>query len=202
MKREKVVLQHVESGEVVEADLIDRIDPLLAKRAEDAWQTYLAAAKATALTAGVSFPRLEHEHWRWEAKVKLTQNLLSYQTMAIECEGEVQGLMMLKTDGHFGRLPSQHDSPLVYVNLLATAPWNLSEVTSPPIYRGAGTILLAAAASLSVDLGFKGRLGLHSLSKSEGWYDRLEISCLGPDSEKQGLKYYEFTPDQADNLIR
>ena len=37
MTRERVVLRHVESGSVVEAELIDRIDSAIAKRAEDAW---------------------------------------------------------------------------------------------------------------------------------------------------------------------
>jgi hypothetical protein len=112
--------------------------------------------------------------------------------------------MLLETDGHFARIATQAGSPLVYVNLLATAPWNLPEVNDPPRYRGVGTILLAAAATLSVDLGFKGRLGLHSLPRSEHWYERLKITNLGPDPDpqKQNLKYYEMTPDQAQYLIR
>jgi hypothetical protein len=200
--RQKVLLRHVESGGVVDADLIDRIDLVIAKRAEDGWQTYLATARAEALAAKRPFPDLEHDHWEWERKVSITHRLLPYPTLGIECEGQVQGLMLLETDGHFARIATQAGSPLVYVNLLATAPWNLPAVTDPPRYRGVGTVLLAAATTLSVDLGFKGRLGLHSLPRSEDWYERLGLTNLGSDSNKQNLKYYELTPDQAQNLIR
>lgn len=202
MTRQKVILRHVESGGDVDADLIDRIDTALAKRAEDAWQTYLATAKSEALAAGRQFPDLEHDHWQWEHKVNITHRLLPYPTLGIECDDQVQGLMLLETDGHFAHVQAQTGSPLVYINLLATAPWNLPEVIDPPRYRGVGTILLTAAATLSVDLGFKGRLGLHSLPRSERWYNRLDITCLGPDPDKQNLKYYEMTPDQAQELIR
>ena len=195
--RQNVTLRHVESGNDVDAELVDRIDPAFAKRAEDAWQTYVATAKAEALAAHREFPDLEHDHWQWYQKVDITHRLLPYPTLGIECDGQVQGLMLLETDGHFGRLQVQIGSPLVYVNLLATAPWNLPEVIDPPRYRGVGTILLAAAATLSEDLGFKGRVGLHSLPRSEGWYDRLGLTCLGSDAGKQNLKYYEMTPDVA-----
>lgn len=202
MTRQKVVLRHVESDTYLDAELIERVDPAFAKRAEDAWQTYLASAKAEAMSGNRDFPNLEHDHWRWQDKVNLTHHLLPYPTLGIECDGQVQGLMLLETDGHFAREQAQAGSPLVYVNLLATAPWNLPEVVDPPRYRGVGTILLTVAASLSVDLGFKGRIGLHSLPKSERWYDRVGLTCLGPDPNKQNLKYYEMTPDQAQDLIR
>ena len=201
MTQTRVALRHEASDTFVDAVLIDRVDPTFAKRAEDAWRTYIATAKAEALVANRPFPVLEHTHWRWEEKVTITQRLLPYPTLGIECDGQVQGLMMLETDGHFARLSTQTGSPLVYVTLLATAPWNLSGVTDPPRYRGVGTVLLAAAATISGDLGFKGRLGLHSLRRSEPWYNRLGMTCLGPDPAKQGLKYYEMTPDQAQELI-
>jgi hypothetical protein len=200
--RHKVTLRHEQSGGYVDAELIERVDAALAKRAEDAWQTYIATAKVEALAANRPFPVLAHSHWEWERKVSITERLLPYPTLGIECAGHVQGLMLLETDGHFGQLPTQGGSPLVYVNILATAPWNLPGVTDPPRYRGVGTVLLTAAASMSVDLGFKGRLGLHSLPKSEEWYNRLGMTCLGSDPNKQGLKYYEMSPDQAQHLIR
>ena len=202
MTRSKVVLRHEASDAFVDAELLERVDAAFAKRAEDAWRTYVATAKAEALAAGRTFPTLEHTHWEWERKVSITQRLLPYPTLGIECDGQVQGLMLLETDGHFARLPAQTGSPLVYVTLLATAPWNLPGVADPPRYRGVGTVLLAAASHMSVDLGFKGRLGLHSLPRSETWYDRLGMSCLGNDPDKQGLKYYEITPDQAEDLVR
>ncbi|MEO6803183.1 MAG: GNAT family N-acetyltransferase [Granulicella sp.] len=202
MTKHLVVLKDQRSGIFVDADLYERIDSSLAKRAEDSWQTYLATARSEAATSQRPFPKIDHEHWEWAEKVGLTERFLPYPTVGIECEGQVQGLMLLETDGHFARLDSQKGSPLVYVNLLATAPWNLSDVAAMPRFRGVGTVLLTAAVSTSVDLGFKGRLALHSLPKSQGWYDNLGMSCLGPDAAKHGLAYYEMTPEQAAELIR
>jgi hypothetical protein len=199
--RHNVNLREESSGQFVDAVLIERIDAATAKQAEGSWQTYLAAARLQA--AAMSQPGLatEHEHWRWAEKVKATEKMLPYPTLAIECGAEIQGLMLLETDGHFAKSPEQAGSPLVYVNLLATAPWNLPNVAGSPRYKGVGTILLSAAVTMSVDLGFKGRIGLHSLSRSETWYDRLGMKCLGPDLTKQSLKYYEMGPEQAARFI-
>lgn len=196
-----VVLRDELSGKYVEAELIERVDSGLAKRAEDSWQTFIGAENMAAAAEGRPFPHLAHGHWQWEKKVQLTERLLPYPTLGIVCRDEVQGLMLLETDGHFGRLDSQTGSPLVYVNLLATAPWNLAAVVEAPRYRGVGTIMMAAAATMSQDLGFKGRMSLHSLRGSESWYERLGLYCLGPDTEKQDLKYYEATPEVAHMLI-
>ena len=202
MTKRQIALLHQQSGEFVNAELIDRIDTAFAKRAEDSWQTFLAAARAEALATNRLFPVVDHDHWKWVEKVRLTERLLPYPTLGIECDGKVQGLMLVETDGHFGRLGLQLGTPLVYVNLLATAPWNLPGVVEQPLYRGVGTVMLAEAVSMSVDLGFKGRLGLHSLPKSQGWYERLGMICLEADPTKQNLKYYEMTPEQAQELIR
>ena len=202
MTKRQIVLLNQQSGGFVDAELIDRIDAAFAKRAEDSWQTFLAAAKVEALRTKRLFPEVDHDHWKWAEKVRLTEHLLPYPTLGIECDGQVQGLMLVETDGHFGRIGLQLGTPLVYVNLLATAPWNLPGVVEQPLYRGVGTVMLAAAVSMSVDLGFKGRLGLHSLRKSQGWYERLGMICLGADPTKQNLKYYELTPEQAQELIQ
>ncbi len=195
-------IQDLHSGQFVEAILTERIDVMYAKRADDAWLTFLATAKALALAAGAHFDPPEHMHWRWERKVLASAHLLSYPTMGIEYEGQVQGLMMLLTDGEFGRLPEQARQPLVYVHFLATAPWNLGAVVAQPRFRGVGTVLLRAAIETSIDLGFKGRMGLHSLPQSETWYDRIGMICLGADSSKQNLKYYEMTAAQAAVFVR
>lgn len=67
---------------------------------------------------------------------------MSCPTLAIECNGETQGLMLLKTDGHFAMLPEQLDKPLVYVTYLASAPWNLPGVLEQPRFSGVGTVMM------------------------------------------------------------
>jgi hypothetical protein len=95
--------------------------------------------------------------------------LLSYPTLAIECEADTQGLMMLQTDGQFAQCEGNRGKPLVYAVFLATAPWNLGVIVARPRFRGVGSVLLRAAVQLSLDLGFKGRIGLHSLPQADNY---------------------------------
>lgn len=182
---------------IVEAWLHERIDASFAQRADDAWIPFLALSQAQAVGAQLPMPAVEHGHWQWKRKVDETSHLLSYPTLGIECEGNVQGLMMLLTDGEFGRLETQQSQPLVYVHFLATAPWNLRSVVAQPRFKGVGLTFIRAAVQTSFDLGFKGRIGLHSLPQSENWYAKLGMTCLGVDPDKQNLKYFEMSTAQA-----
>lgn len=197
-----VALEDRHAGRIVPATLIERIDVAYAKRVDDLWLTFLAAALAQAEAAGTPLALPEHTHWRWTRKVELTAHLLPYPTLAIECEGQPQGLMMLKTDGETARLQNEQGKPLVYVAFLASAPWNLPAVVARPRFRGAGTILLRAAIEASLDLGFKGRIGLHSLRDAEIFYARSGMTALGRDQKKENLEYFEMTSTEAMAFIR
>lgn len=186
----------------VEAQLIERVDAAFAKRADDAWQPFIAMAKAKALAANAPSIPIEHAHWTWFEKVEDSAHLLSYRIVGIECDGHVQGLMMVLTDGFFSRVRGQERFPLAYVMYIATAPWNYRPLTPNPWYAGVGTVLLGAAVELSLELGFKGRIGLHSLSQAEPFYECHGMVCLGIDAAKQHMKYYEFTEEQARAFIR
>jgi len=198
----EVALEDRHAGHIVPATLVERIDVTYARRTDDLWLTFLAAEVARARAAATSLSLPEHAHWRWERKVAAAGHLLPYPTLAIEFESEAQGLMMLKTDGEFARLPGETGKPLVYVVFLATAPWNLPAVVARPRFRGVGTVLLRAAVETSLDLGFKGRLGLHSLSQSEPFYAGLGMTALGNDPKKENLNYCEMTPAQAVAFVR
>lgn len=188
-------------GSYVDAQLHERIDAGYALGVDDRWKTHLAAEEAHALAEGRAFPHLEHAHWEWATKVKASAHLLSCPTLAIEHDGVAQGLMLLKTDGHFGKLPAEAGKPLVYVVFLAVAPWNLRGVAEQPRFTGIGMVLLNAAIQLSLEAEFKGRIGLHSLPQAEGFYERQGFQCLGVDPEKEDLKYYELSPQAASEFI-
>lgn len=51
---------------------------------------------------------------------------------------------------------------------------------------------LTFARLRSVELGYGGRVGLHSLPNAEGFYEQLQMSDYGPDLEKNGLVYFEY----------
>ena len=192
-----VPLRRGASGEFIDAQLTERVDIDFARRADTNWQAFFAAEMAKATNAGNLIAVPEHDHWRWELKVAATAHLLSYPTFGLECDGDVQGLMLLQTDGEFCRLSESTGSPLVYVMFLASAPWNVPPMVPQPRFRGVGTLLMRAAVEASIDLGFKGRVGLHSLHRSESWYDRIGMTDLGSDGKKQGLKYYEMNAAAA-----
>ncbi|WP_316872139.1 GNAT family N-acetyltransferase [Ralstonia mannitolilytica] len=188
-------------GSFVEALLHERIDASDALAVDDVWLAHMAAEKQRAAAAGRPIPPLEHEHWQWAAKVKESSHLLSCPTLAVEYDGQMQGLMLLTTDGHFGKLPSETGKPIVYIRYLAVAPWNLRGMAEPPRFSGVGLIMLHAAIQLSLDAEFKGRIGLHSLPKAEGFYERQGFHCLGVDPAKENLKYYELSPQAASEFI-
>lgn len=188
-------------GSFVEALLHERIGAGYALQVDDEWKAHLATEEARAVAEGRAIPHLEHGHWEWGEKVKESAHLLSCPTLAIECAGQTQGLMLLKTDGHFGMLPNEMGKPLVYIVYLATSPWNLRALVEQPRFTGVGLVLLHAAIQMSLDNEFKGRIGLHSLPQAEGFYERHGFQCLGVDPEKEDLKYYELSPQAANEFI-
>lgn len=198
----EVALFDRHSGGAVRATLIERIDVGYARRADSQWLTFLNAEIAHGKASGVPIRPPEHARWEWEKKVALTGHLLLYPTMAIEHEGTAQGLMLLQTDGEFARLPAELGKPLVHAMFLASAPWNLSTVVARPRFKGVGTTLLRAATEVSLDLGFKGRIGLHSLPQADDFYLRLGMTPLGKDPTKQDLIYYEMSPAQAAQFLK
>lgn len=189
-------------GEPVEGLLHERINGEYAKVADYLWLSHLGALQGRAEARGVPFERPDNFNWRWHVKVSESAHLLSCPTFAVEHCGEAQGLMLLKTDGHFGLLAGQERKPLVYIQYLATAPWNSREVTDNPRFLGVGTVLLRAAIATSIDAEFKGRIGLHSLPKAEQFYERHGFKCLGADPHKENLQYYELSQEAAAEFMR
>jgi hypothetical protein len=188
-------------GTVLAGALISGIDEPYARRVDDAWLTSLAAIDLDAAARGETIARPEHVHWVWGDKVKHLGRLISCPTYSIECDGAVQGMLTLVTDGHYCKLPEQVGSPLVYVWFLASAPWNLLLKPGPDTYHGVGNSLMSVAIQSSIALGFKGRIGLHSLPQAESYYQQMPMICLGPDNSKQGMNYFEMTPDLAKAFI-
>jgi hypothetical protein len=65
-------------------------------------------------------------------------------------------------------------------------------IEDPPYFVGIGRALLAFARQRSADLGYGGRVGLHSLLESEAFYHRQGMPDYGADPDKDGLVYFEY----------
>src|SRR5690606_27231869 len=89
--------------------------------------------------------------------------------------------------------------PLVYVDYLEIAPWNLRlpDIGQARRYRGVGGVLLREAILQSLDEGFHGRVGLHSLPQSERFYTDCGMTGMARDAAKQNLLYFEMTREAA-----
>ena len=133
------------------------------------WQPARLEALKNLRSQGKPFP--ENWHWDWGAKAD-NLNFLAYQCFAVECEGRAQGLMMVSTIGYRGRVEVHAGKPVLYMEYIETAPWNLAGLVETPRFSGVGIALLQAAIQLSADEGFGGRIGLHSLPQSEPFYRR------------------------------
>lgn len=136
-------------------------------------------------------------HWDWVAKAKDAVSSMALETFALECAGDTQGLMLVNL-ASFAKLSSQLGRDLLYIELIATAPWNRPTQSQAGIYKGVGRVLIATAIRFSIEQGFGGRIGLHSLPTSQSWYrDTIRLTDCGYDKAKD-MQYFEMTDQQAE----
>ena len=198
-----VFLFELQSGQPESAELWDAITEKQLADWEGEWVPELFKAIQRLRRAGIErrhWP--QSRHWDWRRKTEALQGMLSNPGFSIVCAGLTQGMMFVDTTTKRCRLDSQKGKNLVYVSFVENAPWNRKELFDPPRYRGVGTILIRAAIELSKHEEFKGRIGLHSLPQSNGFYaNACGMTDLGADQEYQGLRYFEMTPEQAEAFI-
>jgi hypothetical protein len=203
-ERSVVHLKDRQKGALVEATFIDGVTEAEVILAESRWKPFLDEQIRRMQAAGVPKEKLpQHRHWDWRQKFEAVEGYAAYQMFGIECEGEMQGLMLVSTAGKVCRAESHKGKSLVYVHFLAAAPWNLPSIVPEPRYSLVGTILVAAAIQLSLEEEFSGRIGLHSLPQADNWYsDACGMTDLGCDPTSQNLRYFEMTAEQASEFLK
>jgi hypothetical protein len=133
----------------------------------------------------------EHSHWDWRKKHEAVRELIAYRMFGVECDEAMQGLMLVSTAGHPCRISQQKGKEQVYADFVATAPWNSPSLVGAPRFGLVGRILIATATQLSIEEGFKGRIGLHALPQAETFYaQNCGMTDLGNDIRKEGLRYF------------
>ena len=198
MKPTPIILIDGSTKADVAALLLHEVELERLEETGDKWFEIRKEHAAKLATEGRPVP--QHYHWDWARKAGKTA-LLAYRCLAVECKGEIQGLMLLNLTTHQARLDPDHAKPLVYVDYVETAPWNAREFTNQPQYKSVGSILLEAAVRASLNESFGGRVGLHSLPQADGFYAGCGMTLLGTEHRNGPLNYFEFTRDAAAKFI-
>jgi len=200
-----VVIQDGLTREPILAFVTAGVTEAEAETVDLAWERalYSLLARILSKTKGDCRPP-EHLGWSWRRKIANRSEPIPPVFFALRCGNDTQGMMAVTT-GQPSRIPIQIGAPVVYIEYISTAPWNLNDILShlndTPRYRAIGSALLATAVQYSRDSGFGGRIGLHALPQAEGFYrDACEMTDLGYDREHD-LRYFEFTEKQAQRFF-
>lgn len=179
--------------EPVGATLVIDVPIDVIEATELAWAVPRLEGARRLQAAGQTVP--EHWHWDWKTNKAPKLQLLNYRSAGIDVEGEMQGLMMVSLASQLARLPPDKDKPLVYVDYVESAPWNVKGLADgPPRYGAVGTRLMEAAVQLSHEEGFAGRVGLHALPQANKFYEQTcGMTPVGLDPKCQNLCWYELT---------
>lgn len=137
--------------------------------------------------------------WNWDYKLRLSTNDDRFEAYVVVQDDVVHGVVLIETQWHLSQISYDDGAsldnrlPLVYVEYLASAPWNRRSLEDPPFFEGIGRALLVFARQRSIELGYGGRVGLHSLPGSEAFYRRCNMPDYGPDPDKDQLVYFEYS---------
>ena len=204
---EKYQLLNRQTGELEWAELFLGIDESNLTAFERDWRpVFQSVHQASTSSVGSSAAVAEDGHWDWRRLAEIRKNPLLYQMFAVECAGTTQGLLLVRKSGKFSRHPDHERADIIYVDRVATAPWNRTNpaLVEDPKYKGVGQLLIGTAINYSVYEELNGRVGLHSLKSAETFYrDVLGMTDFGPDSNyPQSLCYFEYSETQSANFLR
>ena len=211
----QVELVHVTTGKIEIADVVLGLHDRHLDDHERLWRPMLWSAiqsmaarckdengdlNKSKFAAEIAHQGIGDVNWIWRKWHKLYMHNSQYDFIAVQCVGRTQGLMLLESEDHATRLPTKGHQ-LVYVELLAKAPWNRKSLGGSQEFHGVGELLIATAISASIEKNFDGRIGLHSLPGADRFYRFCGMTDLGPDSLKGGLSYFEMTMQQAKDFL-
>lgn len=176
----------------VSAEIIEDVDAAFLTATDEFWNDFRNT-------------RSDTDHWNWAGKLRqeLEKDSL-FKNFALIYKGEPQGLMFVNYGrDHTSRFPQFANKLLVYIRYIEVAPWNNPAYVSIPRFSQVGKALYRAAIQFSLNLGFSGRGALHSLPKSEGFYEqKCNMTRFDADPEMEKLVYFESSPEQSIEFLR
>jgi hypothetical protein len=190
------------SGQIIPATIRFGLTATEILAVETVWGPWRRAAVERLVTDGFPEDQMpQHWHWDWGEKVPQL-DMPVYRAVGVDCAGETQGLMMITTAGHMALLAPEVGKPVVYVSYLESAPWNVPLLANDPRFGSVGKRLIWAAVRASVDEGFHGRVGLHSLPQAEAFYAQgCGMELVGIDPDYESLAYFELTREAAATIL-
>ncbi len=196
------------TNEPVDAVVKLGVDESVAKAVDDVWQPNYRWLEIQINNLYPGENRApQNSHWRWLGKMTHMQDYSDeYIFLALECQNNIQGMVCITFDEQC-RIPEQEDEPLVYIDYISSAPWNLRRELAylglKPLYRAIGPAMIGTIITYSIERGFCGRIGLHSLPQAEDFYRRIcKFTEFGKDPAHENLRYFEFTQEQAQAFLR
>jgi hypothetical protein len=180
-----ILLDNIQTGEQIEANLVTLNLNHIADY-EEHWLPLLNDTQDEDIQA-----------FNWRFKQRWAVSNVGREAYAILVDGRVQGMMLIEVERHRSR--SGTGERLVYVESLAVAPWNRRSRGRSRILKGVGKCLVSYARQRSIELGYRGAVGLESLPGSVGFYEQLMMMRLELDlddivDEADDLPYFEYMP--------
>lgn len=134
--------------------------------------------------------------WRWRDLVSRAQNKPFFRARCVKSvNGEIQAALLLRVDAKSVLVEGEG---AVFIDRLATAPWNRPNLTKSPVYRGGGTGLIIYAIALSYSLAFQGRVNLSAVA-NDGFYSQLGFRAVQQD--QYGDVLFEIPEERARALL-
>jgi GNAT superfamily N-acetyltransferase len=136
--------------------------------------------------------------WDWVAFVEEGQARQGRLCLALDLAGAVEGFIDVATS--YAAAEWSRVSPgkaMVYVEHLAVAPENRPAPMGARRVPGVGNILVMTARALARNLGYDGRVGLHSAPEAEDFYRRVGFTELTRERCIDGeWLYFEIAGEQ------
>jgi len=196
-EKDEIKLENKETSELIPAGLYRGVDSHNIEDFRTLWLPMFEELKVELKIRGIF---IEDSHWDWEKKLKSIRGELAYNSFVIEADKRTQGMMIINNAAHYSWI--EIGKPLIYIEFLATAPWNRKLLVEKPVLGGVGKLLFVKAIIESLQSDFEGRVGLHSLPGAVSWYTYLGMRDFGEDRKKQSLHYFELDKITANNLLK
>jgi len=203
-----ILIKERKSEKLISATFYDDLGASQLLEAESQWKPFRDATIQRLLAAGKKRSEIQrliqHIHWNWvdKAGCLLNSPLAPLQCFGIKLEERWQGLIMMNLATHRAQVEPDSGKPLVYVECLETAPWNLKDFVEEPLYGLIGPQLMEAAIRLSLAEGFRGRVGLLALPQSEKFYEKKVGMVHVKELDSHNMKYYELTQEAAKAYLK